>query len=187
MVSIAEVTTARLVLEPLVSAHASEMFAVLSDASRYEFIDDTPPVSIDALARRYAGLETRVSPDATERWLNWVVRERASRHCIGYVQATVRADDIATIAYVMAADSCGRGLSREAVSAMIATIARELDVSVFEASIDARNVKSVALVTGLGFQLARTLPGASIVRGQRSDETIYALRTTGRERSTGAR
>ena len=60
---------ASLVLEPLTARHATEMFAVLGDPAIYEF-EGEPPVSEEALARRYTFLERRRSSDGLESWLN---------------------------------------------------------------------------------------------------------------------
>ena len=62
-----------LVLEPQMAAHAAEMFELLADTAIYEF-ENAPPESLAWLQRRFARLETRVSPDGQQQWLNWVVR-----------------------------------------------------------------------------------------------------------------
>ena len=86
-----------LVLEPQLAVHAAQMFEVLSDPAIYEF-ENTPPVSAASLAERFARLESRVSPDRTEQWLNWVIRLPTGA-LAGYVQATIAADGTAHIAY----------------------------------------------------------------------------------------
>jgi hypothetical protein len=65
--------TRGLTLEPLLEAHAPEMFEILCDPAIYQF-ENQPPQSKQALAERYARLQRRHSPDGSERWLNWVVR-----------------------------------------------------------------------------------------------------------------
>ena len=49
-------------LEPLVAAHAHEMFPVLSDPAIYEF-ENLPPISEEWLTERYQRLESRSSGD----------------------------------------------------------------------------------------------------------------------------
>lgn len=61
------VVATRCVLEPLVAAHAQEMFGVLSDPAIYEF-ENQPPVSEEWLASRFRRLESRRS---TERGGSW--------------------------------------------------------------------------------------------------------------------
>ena len=91
------IETARFTLEPQIAAHAEEMFVVLSDPAIYEY-ENQPPPSIEWLRARFAKLETRLSANGHEQWLNWVIRVPTSE-LIGYVQATVRPGGHAAIAY----------------------------------------------------------------------------------------
>lgn len=146
-----ELRTARLVLEPLTRAHASEMFAVLSDPETFRFIDEQPPVSEEALAHRYARLESRLSSEGRERWLNWIAREASTSKAIGFVQATVREDGSALVAYVIAPAAQRQGYAREAAKAMIAELRSAYAAKRLRASVDPRNAASIALLVSLGF------------------------------------
>ena len=148
-------TSERLVLEPLTRLHAQEMFVALADRAIYRYIDEAPPASIEALATRYARLESRRSGDGREHWLNWVVREPASGRAVGFVQASVMDNGTAFVAYVIAPGSQGQGYGREATAAMIAELERGYGAKVLRASVDARNAASIALATALGFYEAR--------------------------------
>ena len=61
--------------------------------------ENQPPASLDALTQRFQRLEARQSPDGSQQWLNWVLRQRSDGKLIGYVQATVQADGRALVAY----------------------------------------------------------------------------------------
>src|SRR6267378_8318683 len=111
------VETESLTLEPQTAAHAEEMFVVLSDPAIYAY-ENKPPRSLEWLRARFTKLETRLSADGREQWLNWVIRLPTSA-LIGYVQATVREDGRAAIAYELSSAYWGRGLARQAVKAMI--------------------------------------------------------------------
>ena len=74
------------------------MFDGLADARGYIFIPDEPPASVEALNARYEKLVAGCSPDGTELWRNWVIRDRESDTLVGYTQATIR-DRLAFIAY----------------------------------------------------------------------------------------
>jgi ribosomal-protein-alanine N-acetyltransferase len=150
-----KLVTPRLVLEPLTRRHAEEMFEALSDDAIYLYIDEGPPASVEALATRYARLESRRSGDGREHWLNWVVREPASGKAVGFVQASVTDNGTAFVAYVIAPASQGQGYGREATAAMIAELERGYGARVLRASVDARNIASIALATALGFSEAR--------------------------------
>src|SRR5436190_13512314 len=108
-------------LEPQLASHAAELYAVISDPSLYEFIDAKEPKNEAALCERLLKLESRVSPDGTEHWLNWVVRN-VSGELVGYVQATVTPDHSAEIAYVLGRTYWHKGYAYAACAAMIAEL-----------------------------------------------------------------
>lgn len=146
------IETPRLRLEPQIAAHAEEMFAVLSDPAIYEF-ENAPPASAEWLRKRFTKLETRRSPDGSERWLNWVVRLPSSG-LIGYVQATVAANGNAAIAYELSSRCWGKGLGSEAVRAMIGELVAELGVETLSAVLKRANHRSLRLLERLGFEPA---------------------------------
>lgn len=143
------IVTERLTLEPQVAAHAEEMFRVLADPAIYEH-ENEPPSSVEWLRERYRKLESRRSPDGREWWLNWVLR-LSSAEPIGYVQATVRADGRALVAYELGSRHWGRGLAQEAVRAMIEELARGYGVRRLGAVLKASNGRSRRLLERLGF------------------------------------
>ncbi len=143
-------SAARIVLEPLREAHATELFALLNDPELWRYTDDEPPQSLPALAARYRRLESRRSPDGRQQWLNWAVVTPGG--IAGFVQATI-AQDVAEIAYVVGARFQSRGIAREGVAAMLRLLRDEAGVSSYRATVDARNVRSVGLLQQLGFAL----------------------------------
>jgi len=153
-----------LVLEPQVAAHADEMFAVLSDPAIYEF-ENAPPQSLEWLRARFARLETRRSRDGSEQWLNWVIRvpgDLPGGRLIGYVQATVRSDGSAGIAYELASAYWGRGLATRAVNAMIDVLVAHYGVRELDAIAVRRNQRSLRLLERLGFEIASAQRHADI-------------------------
>ncbi len=148
---VAEIRTQRLRLEDLAARHARHLFAGLRDPGIYRYIDEQPPPSLRWLESRYRRLETRRSPDGRQRWLNWAVWFAPSRRYAGYVQATVRTDGVVNIAYVLLPEFRGKSVGAEAVDAMLRFIREAYGAVEFEARIDERNVRSIALVKRLGF------------------------------------
>ena len=146
------IATARLTLEPQVEAHAAQMFAVLSDPAIYEY-ENAPPESLEWLRTRFARLESRVSPDGSEKWLNWVIRTGPAQ-LAGYVQATIRTDGEAAIAYELSSQHWGRGLASEAVTAMMGALREEYGVQKFSAVLKHNNMRSLRVLERLGFSLA---------------------------------
>ena len=146
------IETANLTLEPQVAAHADEMFAVLSDPAIYEY-ENEPPPSLEWLRARFARLESRRSGDGREQWLNWVIRLPGAE-LIGYVQATVRSDARAAVAYALTSQHWGRGLARQAVQAMLWELAERYHVRDLSAVLKQENLRSRHLLERLGFALA---------------------------------
>lgn len=146
------IATSRLTLEPQTAAHADAMFVVLSDPALYEH-ENEPPVSREWLRARFEKLESRVSGNGDEQWLNWVIRLPSSE-LIGYVQATVTADGTAYVAYVLSSAYWGRGLAREAVDAMIGELVDRYAVRHLLAVLKRENARSVRLLRRLGFSFA---------------------------------
>jgi RimJ/RimL family protein N-acetyltransferase len=149
------------VLEPQVAAHAAEMFDVLSDPAIYEF-ENSAPESAASLADRFRKLESRVSPDGTEQWLNWVIRLPTGA-LAGYVQATIAPDGTAQIAYELASRFWRQGIGSAAVTGMLAELAASYGVSSFVATLKQRNYRSLALLSSLGFERRRLADGDEIV------------------------
>jgi RimJ/RimL family protein N-acetyltransferase len=139
-------------LEPLVVTHAHEMFRVLSDPAIYEF-ENQPPESEEWLARRYEALETRRSPDRSERWLNWVVRLPTGEPA-GYVQATVLASGASHVAYELNSRFWRQGIGTSAVAAMLDELSSAHAVHTFVAILKAANYRSMGLLKRLGFSAA---------------------------------
>ncbi|MEP7181152.1 MAG: GNAT family N-acetyltransferase [Betaproteobacteria bacterium] len=159
---------AGLALEPQTVAHAAEMFAVLSDPAIYTY-ENEPPRSLDWLRTRFAKLESRASADGHEQWLNWVVRLPTSE-LAGYVQATVRDDGSALIAYEFASAHWGRGLAFVATQAMISELVARYGVHTLFAVAKRENVRSHRLLERLGF--ARADPARHAPLGVLPDEVL---------------
>jgi RimJ/RimL family protein N-acetyltransferase len=157
-----------LTLEPQTAAHATEMFAVLSDPAIYEY-ENAPPTSMEWLRARYEKLETRRSADGREQWLNWVIRLTGAG-LIGYVQATLHADGSAAIAYEMSSAWWGRGLGRRATEAMLRELVHHYGITTIFAVAKERNLRSLGLLASLGFT-----PADSVLRAQRGVELDEAL------------
>lgn len=117
-------TTARLRLQPLTPADATEMTAVLADPDLYAFTGGEPPSAqeLEATYHRWvAG-----SPRAGEAWHNWVVRLGDGGPVIGHVQATVTRDGrAADIAWLIGTAWQGRGYASEAARALVEWLTAE--------------------------------------------------------------
>ncbi|OUE10392.1 hypothetical protein CMsap09_15720 [Clavibacter michiganensis] len=143
--------TERYALEPLVVAHAGEMAGVLGDPALYRFTGGVPP-TLDALRTRFARQAAGRSPDGSERWLVWVIRERASGRAAGFVQATVtgeREARTAEVAWLIGTGAQGAGAAAECAAAMLGWL-REDGVGTVRARIHPDHAASQAVARRLG-------------------------------------
>lgn len=166
------IESAALRLEPLVAAHAEEMFAPMSAAAIYDLMPGQPPASVGELRRRYRRLEKRRSADGSQRWLNWVIRLR-SGHCAGFVQATIHPGFTADFAFVLAPEHWGHGLAFEACRHVLPHLAEGFGVRTLFATVDPRNSRSVRLLERLGFN---EVPPPSYPHGAvEANDRVFAL------------
>jgi ribosomal-protein-alanine N-acetyltransferase len=142
-----------LVLEPLVAAHAVEMYPLLADPSLYTHIDHGAPTSAVDLERGYRKLESRRSPDGSEQWLNWILRTPEGA-VAGFVQATVLAPDTSWVAYLVGASFQRRGYATAATRTMMQALRDDQGIKRFLACVEQANVASIALLMRLGFRAA---------------------------------
>ena len=136
-------------LEPQLASHAEEMFSVLCDPAIYEF-EGEPPPSVEALRAGYTRRESRLSPDGSEKWLNWVVRLRTGE-LTGYVQATVLSSGASYIGYEFSSQYWRRGLASISVKTVANELANNYQVHTIVALFKSQNYRSIGLLTKLGF------------------------------------
>jgi RimJ/RimL family protein N-acetyltransferase len=148
----------RLVLEPLRVAHADEMAALLDAPALHTFIGGEPATH-EQLRSRYAAQVAGQSADGSERWLNWVARDRASGEAVGYVQATVTGQDdhlSADVAWVIAVPHQGHGYAREAAKLMVDWL-RDQGVDVVTAHVHPAHHASNSVARRIGLRPTDTL------------------------------
>ena len=169
------IATERLDLEPIERRHAALLHSVLDDARIYRYLPGGPPTSTAALADRYEQLESRLSPDGKERWLNWAMRRREDGVYLGTIQATIRADASGYLAYVLGTRHQRAGFATEACTATLTVLFLELCVPHVMAEVDTRNLASIGLLERLGFQRIGFQKDADFFDGHSSDEYVYDL------------
>jgi ribosomal-protein-alanine N-acetyltransferase len=147
------IQTPRLVLEPLVAAHAAGMFDVLADPAIYRYLDEAAPATREELHRTYERRAKGHSPDGSEVWLNWIVR-LSGGPALGYVQATISPPGTALIAYVFSPGFWGLGYATEATTAMLTELACGYGVQRFLAMVEVENRSSIRVLARLGFRVA---------------------------------
>lgn len=168
--------TPRLFIEPIRCEHARDLYHVLRDPGIYAFIPEEPPSSEEALRARIARLVKGPEPAIRELWFNWVVRTKDEGKIVGSLQSTLYVDRrSASVAYLFGPAYWGHGFAREGVGAVLGWLRARRDVRVIEALVDARNLRSIRLLRGLGFQLIKTEFRAGYFKGSWSDEHLFRL------------
>jgi RimJ/RimL family protein N-acetyltransferase len=135
------IETPRFVLRPLVEADAPALL---------ELREWLNAADLDAVRARLRGWESRVSPDGSERWLNWLIVDREDA-AAGWVQATVRGD-AAEVAYAVLAQRRGQGVAVEAVTALTGWLHERAGAALVEAHVADDNPASQAVARGAGFR-----------------------------------
>jgi RimJ/RimL family protein N-acetyltransferase len=119
--------TERLDVEALTVDHAAELAPLLNDLALHEFTGGAP-LDPGALAVRYALLASRRSPDGSQVWGNWVIREHGSGAAAGTLQATMPAAGPgagpAEVAWVVARRYQGQGYAKEGARSLVARLCR---------------------------------------------------------------
>jgi len=171
----ARLETPRLLLEPILPAHAPVLHELMQEERLYRFIPQDPPSTPQALEDRYDFLSARRSPDGREAWLNWAVREKRSGDYVGTLEATVEEDKLAFIAYMVFAPYQRRGFAAEACGCLLEHLFDDYRVGVVAAEIDTRNAASIALVESLSFERVGFQKDADHFKGSTSDEYRYEI------------
>lgn len=145
----------RLALEPLRAGHAGEMASLLDDIDLHTFVGGEPETE-EQLRARYLRQSAGRSPDGSQRWLNWVVRDRTTGRAVGTTQATVGVQSgrlVAEVAWVIGSRYQRRGYAKEAAQAMARWL-RAQGVQTLVAHVHPGHVASIGVARAIG--LART-------------------------------
>ncbi len=165
--------TPRLRLEPLRRSHASELFTLLADPRLYRYVPGEPPSGAAHLAETFEILERRESPDGSERWMNWAVRSKSTGDCVGKVQATIRIDGSAYLAYEIGVTYWSQGFATEACQRILKALVDDFRAPFVVAEVDSRNVPSIRLLERLGFTQNGCRESADFFKGEPSHEFTY--------------
>jgi [ribosomal protein S5]-alanine N-acetyltransferase len=165
--------TPRLFLEPLIINHAEALYKQLLDEKLYKFIPQEPPVSLQALQKRYGALSSRISPDEREIWLNWVMRIRETNIYVGTLEATVYSDFTAKIAYMVFSQFWQQKFAKEGCECMLNYLSKNFSIKRVVIEMDTRNIASIRLAKSLGFKCISTKFDADFFKGTTSHEYLY--------------
>ena len=80
------------------------------------------------------------------------------------------------VGFILHPDYWGRGLAREALSAVVARLFARYPIDAITADVDPRNASSLRLLEGLGFEVAGRAAGTWQVGDELCDSVYLALR-----------
>jgi [ribosomal protein S5]-alanine N-acetyltransferase len=166
----------RLHLKPLMSTDADAAFASLQDDRIYQWISMNKPQSVESLRADWKRIESRVSPDGQEAWLNWFVTSKADGKPIGSIDACIDIENVATnFGYYFFADSWGQGYASEAVKAVADALMAQ-GVQKLIATVTSGNGASVRVLQKANFHFTRIIPDNDTLNGVLVDDEEYVRR-----------
>ena len=145
------ITTRRLVLEPLVGAHADLLFEPLCDMRIYRWINAGIAADIAELRTIWQRNESRISPNGDEIWLNWAIRLRNDGPYIGKLDAELDSPSMVTnIGFILFPEYWGGGFATESLQATITDLSNK-GILFMRASVAKPNIASARVLEKAGF------------------------------------
>lgn len=167
--------TERLRLRPLRVEDAEALHPTLADAELMTWWSSAPHSSVEETRAYFAA---RIDRDPVD-WRCWAITLAGDDSAIGWVAAgEKRQGGVTEIGYLLAREHWGKGVAREAISAVIDRLFAEGQRRVF-ADTDPDNAPSLALLERLGFRREGLLRGEwethigvrdSVILGLMNDE-----------------
>jgi RimJ/RimL family protein N-acetyltransferase len=162
----------RLLIEPLRADHLPELALQLRHPAVYQHIGGTPSLQ-DFVLDRERALQGPRQAASGERWLNYLVRERASGAMLGRLEATVH-DSIAETAFLFSPSHWGKGFALEALVWLHAEIQRTCGVNDFWATTVPANTRCQSLLRRAGHrQVSDDMP---VLFSFDSGDLVFRLR-----------
>lgn len=140
-------------LEPQAERHAEGLFAALQALELHEFLDSTPPASVDDVRQRIIRQNKGPQDESGDIWLNWIIF--VDGIIAGFTQATITPGGTANLAYVLSPSFWGRSVGYEACRQTLFALSKMENVKSVVADTERNNLRSAALLTRLGFQPIR--------------------------------
>jgi RimJ/RimL family protein N-acetyltransferase len=165
--------TARLELHPLTIADLDDHQRLFGDPKVVRYLYDEP---LDrAAAAEHLGRRLSATLPDEGSWLNLAVRHDG--RYLGEVGVTLvsRVHRQCEIGYVFLPDAAGQGYATEAAGAMVRVAFELLDAHRVAGRLDARNDASARLLERLGMQRQAHLRENELVKGEWTDELVYAF------------
>ncbi len=140
-------TTARLVLRPMIRDYAAALFAILGDPEAMTYWARPP---LPRLATMQAQIEDELAGMAAGSFFCWTAL--AAGTAIGSIDLKPSANDEAWIGFAFRREYWGQGLAREGVAAVLDHGFAPMALSRIAARVQAGNARAIRLLEHLNFQ-----------------------------------
>lgn len=188
--------TERLVLRPMTTEDAPDLFELRNDPVISRYIDRLPTTELEDVLRFIEKIDKGIRDN---RWLYWAITEATHKedqgcdvcegqeilmdqevqqnHLIGTICLWnfVPTDDKAELGYELSAARQGRGLMIEAVNAVLAYGFETIGLSAVEAAVHPENAASVKVLKRASFTLVGTFED-TMLTGETVEMLIYEKR-----------
>jgi RimJ/RimL family protein N-acetyltransferase len=145
------IRTQRLLLEPLVAAHADILFDSLCDERIYRWIESGGPKDLSQLRSKWQRSEARLSPDGDEAWLNWAIRLEKEGPYIGKLDAELDSPiNVTNVGFVLFPKYWGYGYATEALLG-VTTVLVAHGITRMRATVSTPNMASARVLEKAGF------------------------------------
>ncbi len=169
------IRTPRLLLDALKPADAETLFAYRADPEVARF-QGWCPADVEE-ARAFIDAQSRLSFDHANGWVQCAIRLHKYGELIGDLGLNLPADREATVEFgiSIAPAHQGHGYACEAVKACFERVFGTLGRHRIHASVDPRNLASVAMLKSLGMRQEAHHRESLWLRGEWLDDMIFAL------------
>lgn len=145
------IRTQRLLLEPLVGAHADILFDSLRDERIYRWIESGGPKDLSQLRSKWQLNEARLSPDGNEAWLNWAIRLDHNGPYIGKLDAELDSPiSVTNVGFVLFLKYWGYGYATESLLG-VKTVLAAHGITRMRATVATPNIASAHVLEKAGF------------------------------------
>jgi len=165
-----ELETTRLRLDALQPEDAPALFRYRSDPEVARYQGWRPETLADA--DRFIGKQSAAPAPGT--WFQRAIRLRDDT-LIGDLGFCLSADGLAEFGVTVAPSQQGYGFAHEAVHALLGELFGRLDVHRVHASVDPRNLASMALMRSLGLRQEAHFRESFRHRGEWVDDVVFAM------------
>ncbi|WP_114238382.1 GNAT family N-acetyltransferase [Dyella sp. C9] len=168
-----ELATERLLLDALTLEDAPALFGYRGDPDVWRYQNWRPEslAEVERFIRKQSALDAPV----VGQWFQRAIRLRREGSLVGDLAFCLSEDGQAEFGITIAPPQQGRGLAREAATALLGALFGTFGMHRVRASVDPRNLSSMALMRSLGLRQEAHMRECLKFRGEWVDDVIFAL------------